>query len=263
MKSRSSSSRSFPNPIYPFPLTVIVYVLTHINPTLGVFVCPPLDQLPRSPKDFFRFMYPWSKQKATDLMGLFMFKFATGWKFWKDTAFKRNKAQIVPAAKALHASMSEALARGDKTALRRVCTSQLLSQLTVAIERRPRGKRYGWELVQYNNTRFYPRVVDDKIAMFPDGMGTVRQAVVAIASRQRRVEYDDSLQGGGRVIPGSEKEADLMEYLVLTACVDAETNKQKDWVVFGTIKPTTLQSFENEKALMKAAEEAELSKYKT
>lgn len=212
---------------------------------------------------FFRFAYTWIQQKAIDYFGIFMYGFSSKPKWWKGATFKRNKAQIVPTAKALHVTMSEALARGDKLALHNVCTSQLYSQLSVAVERRPPHKRYGWELVRYNMSPLYPRVVDDKIAMLSAGQGTLRQAVVAIASRQRRVEYDDSPKGRGRVVPGSEKEADLVEYVVLSACIDQETHIQKEWRVFGTIKPTTLEGYESEKALLKEAEDAELAKYRT
>ena len=228
---------------------------------LDTFVRPPLSQFPRSPSKLSRFVYVWAKQKIMDFASLVLFKISTKPSFFKGATFKLHKKQIIPTAKAMHSTMCEALARGDRRALKAICCTPLYSRLGGIIEGRPRGKRYGWELVRYNKTLVYPRVVDDKLIMMGVGM-LARQAVVAIASRQRRVEYDDSPAGRGRVVPGSEKGVDLMEYVVLTSTINSRTNRQNEWLLYGTIKPTTLESYEADKATLAELERTQLEKYK-
>lgn len=237
-------------------------VLTHHEP--GTFVRPPLSRFPRSPKPFFRFVSAWIKQRVRDFLTVQFYRFSTKPKIWKAPVFRPHKRQILPTAKALHSAMSEALARGDKEALRRVCCAPLYQRLCGTIERRPAGRRYSWELVRYNKAWLYPRLVDDKIAVEQGSVFARRQAVVAIASRQRRVDVDDTARGGGgRAVPGSEKEADLVEYLVLSASIDPRTSLQNEWRIFGTVNPTTLESYESEVALLKHAQDLELQKYKS
>jgi hypothetical protein len=77
------------------------------------------------------------------------------------------------------------------------------------------------------------------------------------------VEYDDSPQGRGQIVPGSEKEVDLEENVVLVAGLNPNTYKQSDWCIFGTVPNTTLADYETNLALMEQLEQEGLEKYKT
>ncbi len=114
------------------------------------------------------------------------------------------------------------------------------------------GTRKSWDLVRYNQSWRYPRLADHKLRVTVhaqhDGLPAVYQAVVTIASRQRLVEYDDSTAGAGKVVPGSEKEADVVEHVVLMALVNPDTYEQGPWMIWGTMNETTRESLEFEEA---------------
>lgn len=173
---------------------------------------------------------------------------------FKRARFRPKRSTIIPTAKALHRSMAEALAAGDKDTIGKVCSRQLGSSLLASIDSRPRGRRYGWELVGYTNKMLYPSVKSHRMSPLgrEKGAPIVRQAVVAISSKQRRVEYDAK----GQVIPGSEKEIEVIENVAIAAMVDARTWVQSEWRLIGTIKPTTLDGWEEEKKLLKTLMEA-------
>ncbi|KAK3941894.1 hypothetical protein QBC46DRAFT_257444 [Diplogelasinospora grovesii] len=232
----------------------------------GTFVRPPLSRFPRGAKPFFRFLYEFLRVKFMDAVQVPIFKYTSKPSLFSRALWKRNNANVVLTAKALHRQMSEALAVGDKTALHKICVSQLLTPLLGTIDARPKGRRYGWELVRYNQSWYYPRIMSHKILAAADpsipDSPYIRQVVVAIASRQRRVEYDDSPRGGGRVVPGSEKEADLVENVVLTCTINPHTYAQDEWRIFGTVKNTTPDDWETEKLLVENLDKDELEKYK-
>ncbi len=72
-----------------------------------------------------------------------------------------------------------------------------------------------------------------------EGMG-LRQAVVRIASRQRLTRY----KADGSVVPGSGREKDTVEYLVIQKKL--EKSVEQDWMVWGTTEETTLEMLEDE-----------------
>jgi protein MBA1 len=172
----------------------------------------------------------------------------------KPTVFKRaiyqpKRSVLIPTAKALHRSMATALASGDRDTINKVCSKGLADSLLTSIDTRPRGRRYAWELVAYTNKMFYPSVKSHKLSPMSRERGDpiVRQAVVAISSKQRRVQYD----AHGQVIPGSEKEMDVVEHFVMSCLVDSRTWQQHEWRIVGTVKPTSLEGWMKEKALLK------------
>lgn len=198
-----------------------------------------------------------------DAFAVFAIKMGSKPSYLKKARFVAKRSSIVPTARALHRTMSEALASGDKATLQKVCATQLYLDYCRAIDSRPRGKRYGWEVVRYTRPLRFPRVVDHKLAIFGEaaaGAPGIRQAVVAISSRQRRVQYDDTR--GGAVVPGSEREMDVVEYVVINCTVDMHTYRQSDWRVWGTLGETSLEQLRDDMALMKRAQEEEMENMK-
>lgn len=157
--------------------------------------------------------------------------------------WKADRSKLVPMAKAMHREMSEALARGDKPGLRRLLSEGTFKKLAASIDARRRGRRFGWELVRYTKA---PWIADHKVNVMPlpfPGVAppAIRQVVVAIPSRQRLVEFDDTR--GGAVVEGSERERDMLEYVVLVQVIDAKTREPSEWRLWGTTKETTLQEW--------------------
>ncbi|KAK7946517.1 uncharacterized protein PG986_010838 [Apiospora aurea] len=148
---------------------------------------------------------------------------------------------ILPTAKALHLEMNEALARGDKETLRRICTNEFYQKLAGIIDARPRGHRAEWELIKYRSTFTYPCITEDKIGLMPTPGGiqkAYRQAIVSIASVQRMVRH----------VPNEARpvvtEKPMLEHLVLSSQVDhTDTYGQTPWKVWGTLQESTLESY--------------------
>jgi protein MBA1 len=162
--------------------------------------------------------------------------------------FKPRGSTLIPTAKALHRSMAQALAVGDKDTLTKICTRKMAGTLLASIDARPRGRRYGWELVRYTNKLFYPSIRSHKMSPVSRDREApiIRQVVVAISSKQSRVVYDAE----GAVVPGSQKEIDVVENVAMACVVDGRTWEQSEWRIIGTIKPTTYEGWMDEKALM-------------
>jgi protein MBA1 len=231
----------------------------------ATFVRPPISRFPLRPS----FLKDYIFVKAQNLISRIAIVWSSKPSLFKRAQFKSDKAKLVPTAKALHRAMYDAVARGDKEALRQVCGVQLRQRFETAIDSRPPGRRYGWELVRYNKTLWrYPRIVDNKVAIPPLDVTTkdhrppiLRQVVVAIASRQRRVEYDYSKQGGGKVVPGSEKEVDVVENVVLNRTLDRDTFvPNADWVITALLGETTPEKWAEESELLKQYERATMAK---
>jgi len=174
----------------------------------------------------------------------------------KPTIFKRaaldyKKSSLIPTAKALHRSMLEGLASGDRLAINKACARKLATTLLMSIDSRPRGRRYSWELVKYTNKLFYPTIKSHKLVPIDRERGApiIRQVVVAISSKQRRGVYDAE----GRVIPGSEKEMDVVEHVAMaTLLLPKEGYKQQEWRLIGIIQPSTLESWTKDQKIMEA-----------
>lgn len=197
-----------------------------------------------------KLLYTWARAKAQEVIANTATKFMFKSFIFKRTRFKAKRSTLIPTAKALHRSLAEALSAGDKDTIRKICTMRFASPLLASIDARPRTRRYGWELVAYTNRLLYPSIKAHRLAAVTRDKGSplVRQVVVAISSRQRRFEYD----ARGQVVPGSEKEVDVVENVVLGCLVDPLTWESDDWRIIGTIKPTTLESWDEDQKLIKA-----------
>jgi protein MBA1 len=145
--------------------------------------------------------------------------------------------------------MLEGLASGDRMMINKSCARQLATNLLMSIDSRPRGRRYSWELVKYTNKLFYPSIKSHRMVPIDRERGApiIRQAVVAISSKQRRGVYDAE----GRVIPGSEKEMDVVEHVAMATMVfPKEGYMQQDWRLIGIIQPSTLESWDKTQKIM-------------
>ncbi|KAM7205641.1 hypothetical protein V8F33_000967 [Rhypophila sp. PSN 637] len=226
----------------------------------GTFILPLASKLPREPAVLFPFLKAYIKTRFTDLAATYFAKFASMRSIFSRPAYKLKNSSVVATAKGLHRSMSEALASGDKATIRKVCADRMADTLIATIDARPAGKRYAWELIKYTHKLRYPRIMSQKIAKIEQSHDApmIRQVVVRICSRQRRVELDKN----GDVVPGSEREVDLAENIAMSTVLDPRTWKQGEWRIIGTAKDTTPDSWDAEVNLMKQVEALEVTKHK-
>lgn len=215
----------------------------------GTFVLPRPSQFPKPAVEKVKLLYNWSLIKFQEILTNTTLKIMSKPSIFKRALFKPKRSVLIPTAKGLHRAMAEALAAGDKNTIGRICSRKLGSSLLGSIDARPRGRRYGWELVKYTNKLLYPSIKSHRISPLgrEKNAPIVRQAVVAISSKQRRVEYDAK----GQVVPGSGKEIDVVENVAIACVVDARTWVQGEWRLVGTIHHTTLHAWEEEKELLK------------
>ncbi|KAI1427234.1 hypothetical protein F5Y12DRAFT_180358 [Xylaria sp. FL1777] len=214
------------NPSYLLPYTIVP---------------PPIWRFPLSPLKFGQMVWLLAQNRARALASLLGVTFVSmqkpnggyGW-----PRLRTGKRASVPAAKALHALMSEAVASGDKDTLRRICTTELFQTLAGAIDSRPAGIRTEWELVRYDNKLVYPRIADFRVVYQPSasaagGMKLMKQAVVGLSSVQRLTRYDD--RAGGAKVPGGERERHMLEHIVLQAQINERTFETEPWKIWGNL----------------------------
>lgn len=215
----------------------------------GTFILPPVSQFPKPLGDKLRFLGAWLVIKGQEMLTNTMIKFSSKPTFFARAQFKPKKELLIPTAKALHRSMAEALATGDKSTINKICSRHLASRLVATIDARPRGRRYGWELIGYTNKLLYPSIRSHKMAPVSRDRyaPVIRQVVVAISSKQRKVAYD----GRGQVVPGSEKEVEAVENVVMACILNQKTWQSGEWRLIGTVSPTTYEGWLKEKAALK------------
>lgn len=188
-------------------------------------------------------------QRATDRAQIAMQTWRLKEKRFAFAKFRARRKGVVEAALNLHAEMSTCLAKGgraEKARLAQICVPKLQRSLVAAVETRPKGKSYKWELLQLKGKPFWPRLIDHKWTDIDIGVQqSFRQAVVGIKSRQRLTELDSD--GKER----ESKELDVTEYVVLWRSVDRVNRTQGDWKIYGTLKETTFDDIIKEKAMIK------------
>lgn len=178
--------------------------------------------------------------KFRDQFSLLILKFSSP----KEKGFMRrsvklSRSTITPSALALHQQMYTSFAEGDIASLRKVCCDGLFDSFKARIGTRSRGEIVRWELVQYNKTA---KLVSNRGATYPKQGASVRQAVVRISSRQKLTRLRN-VNGNLGIVPGSGKEKDVVEYLVLQKLYDKWN--EGPWQVWGTTRETTLEDLED------------------
>lgn len=207
-------------------------------------VKPPISNFPRSPVKFMRMAWHYLRHSAKAWMTIAFYKISSKPSFLSRARFQIKRGTLVPTVKALHLELNDALARGSKHELRRICTNEFYATLAGVIDARPRGYRAEWELVKYNRPLTYPRLSGHLIGVVPlqSGQRAIHQAVVSIASTQRVTRYD----AAGAV--AAEQTKDMVEHLVITCDIDPKTHESTPWKIWGTLPETTLEAYLDTKA---------------
>ncbi|KAK4200280.1 hypothetical protein QBC40DRAFT_280242 [Triangularia verruculosa] len=228
----------------------------------GTFVRPPWKQWPKDLKSRFAFFKIWVKIKSQEAATKFAMKFSSRPKFYKSPALKTSNSASILTAKALHRSMMEALASGDKDTIRKVCASKVALPLQATIDTRPKHKKVGWELVEYTKTWVYPRVLSHKISPIEKSKDApiIEQVVVAISSKQRRYQFINAENGERKKLVGTEKEMDVIENIVIGSVIDPHTWRRDEWRIIGSLKPTDPAEWAEEEKLVKFVEHQEAMK---
>ncbi|CCC08787.1 hypothetical protein SMACR_05427 [Sordaria macrospora] len=219
------------------------------------FVVPPLSRFPKQFKPLMSYLWSIVRVKVVDFMLSRQYRFQSQPSLRQKPLVSLKKGPLISHTKALHRLMNEAIASGNVDLLERIVDPNLYMPLAINIHQRPRGHTCTWELVRYNRE---PRVVSLKI--FPmAGFATklLWQVTVSIASRQRVVEKDERK----RVVPGSEKELDLVENVVIGTMLDNETwTMLSDWKIIATVQPMTPEKWEQEQETVKLLSQVQVNK---
>ena len=208
------------------------------------FVIPPFSRFPKQFKPLMSYLWAIIKVKTIDFLVSRQYRFSSmpGWR--QKPLVSLKKGPFIAQAKALHRQMNEAIASGDTNGLAKIVDESLYVPLMVNIQQRPKGRTCTWELVRYNKE---PRVVSLKLLPFQGTDSLLWQVTVSIESRQRLVEYEK-----GKVVPGSEKELDLSENMVIGTMVHSKTwATSGGWKIIGTIQPMTPEKWEREQETVK------------
>ncbi|KAK1967719.1 hypothetical protein LY78DRAFT_479797 [Colletotrichum sublineola] len=223
----------------------------------GTFVPVPFSQLDKSPAALWEYGLARVKQRAKDLLTILGAKISSMPSWTSRPRARLDRAKIVPEAKALHQRLGEAMAAGDKDALREICTPRLFETLSATVSRRRAGERLTWELLRYTAR---PRVVSHKIAVMPPiGRGPVlQQVVVAISSAQRLGKLDRAT--GQPLAKDGLRLQSQTEYFVMSRQFDPKTWAPKKWVVWGNTKATTLEGWRLEEKGMEQMEKQDFAK---
>ncbi|KAH7333482.1 hypothetical protein BKA65DRAFT_403605 [Rhexocercosporidium sp. MPI-PUGE-AT-0058] len=199
-----------------------------------------------------KFKFEHIKTRLRDRFSLFALYISSPRRSNTRNFFKRSiklgRRQIAPTALALHREMYTSFADGEINTLRRICTDGIFETFRSRVGNRQKDEKVLWELVRYNKSA---KLVSHRGATIPiDGMA-IRQAVVRISSTQRLTRWVKGKGGELEIVPGSGKEKDVVEYLVLQKM--ARAWKEGEWQVWGTTTETTLEDVEERE--MKKLEE--------
>lgn len=213
--------------------------MSYTNHVKDTFIKPSLSHqlsLLKTPKDFGKVQWMALKSRFTDLLSIIALKFSSPRIGRVKFKIQIKRHRIVPTAKGLHDEMYKAFAEGDSKTLRKICADGLYESFMGRIGARPRGEKVEWELVRMNGR---PKITAHRAASLPVGKGSfLRQAVVRIASRQKLTRKSRN----GEVVPGSGKEKDVVEYLVLQKFYRGY--EPGEWQVWGTTEETTLEKIQ-------------------
>ncbi|KUJ07384.1 uncharacterized protein LY89DRAFT_631479, partial [Mollisia scopiformis] len=207
---------------------------------VGILDSTNAPSLFRSPLSYLKLQYKRIAFSFRDQFSLIVLKFSSPKaKGFMKRNLKLSRSTIAPTAIALHRQMYSSFAEGDIASLRKICADGIYDSFRARIGSRPRGETVQWELVQYNKRA---RVVSNRGARFPTEGGAIRQAVVRISSRQKLTRSLRTKGGASEVVPGSGKEKDVVEYVVIQQKFEAW--RPGPWQVWGTTRETTLRDVE-------------------
>ncbi|KAI1003895.1 hypothetical protein K3495_g4314 [Podosphaera aphanis] len=178
--------------------------------------------------------------RARDFVSLLVSKFSSPQQkgLW-DRTFNLDRSTIVPTATALHHQMYTAFAEGDTATLKQICLDGIYADFVTRIANRSPEEKVVWELLTYHQKA---KLVSNRAAKTPlDGM-VIRQAVVRISSRQKLSRYTRTRNGQLVLIPGSGKEKDQVENVVIQNIY--QDWKPRGWTIWGTTEETTLEDVE-------------------
>ncbi|KAH7309004.1 hypothetical protein B0I35DRAFT_482751 [Stachybotrys elegans] len=216
----------------------------------GTFTAMPFSETLTSPSHFLNYNWLHLKAYLSDVLALLSLKLQSipGWTSRPRWKFKR--AQIAPTAVALHREVLEAFAAGDGDTIRKRCSRSYAAKFIAAIERRKPQEQMHFEMSS-SRSLFYPKLKTHRISKIPPEVGfsaVMEQAVVAVKTRQRAWK---TLKKGGKVVPGSERDQERVEYVVLYRISNSETYKLGDWHVWGSLDgPTTMESYLEDLAMI-------------
>jgi len=200
----------------------------------GTFITPSGANRPslfNDPRKAIKFQWIRLKRKMQDAFVLLVYR----WMNHK-TQVRLRSRQIAPTAVALHKQMYTAFAEGDTATLKRICAAGLLDSFIARIHARG-NELVKWELIKYTKR---PKIMSHRAAtLMKEGDG-IRQAVVKLCSKQSLTRY----RPNGAVVPGSGKERDVQEYLVIQKAL--LRGKEDDWIIWGTTEETSLEKLEEE-----------------
>jgi protein MBA1 len=209
------------------------------NHVKDTFIKPSLSyqlSLLKTPKNFAKLQWMSLKSRFTDLLSIFALKFSSPRVGRAKFKIQLKRHRIVPTAKGMHDEMYKAFAEGNSKTLHKICADGLYESFMARIGARPRGEKVEWELVRMNGS---PKIISHRAASLPIGKGSyLRQAVVRISSRQKMTRKSRN----GEVVPGSGKEKDVVEYLVLQRFYRGY--EPGEWRIWGTTEETTLERAE-------------------
>jgi protein MBA1 len=220
----------------------------------GTFVTLPLSQVPKTPREFFKYYYLSYKVWATDFLSMAIFKLKS-MKTWRSRPqWQLRRSQIAPTATSLYRQVLEAFAAGDEKTLQRLCVGQFSSKLVSAIEKRSPQEVTKFELLKQTNTLHYLKLMTYRVTEISSlEEPLVEQAIVALSSRQKVWKEDKK---GGNIIPGSLKFKDMLEYVVLSRATNTETWQTGQWRVWGTTTATTLEDYEADQKTIEESQKA-------
>ena len=163
-------------------------------------------------------------------------------------------------AKEIYTDMMQAIAAGDgEKLMKELCTQSYATPLLASFEKRPRTRRFKWELVKWTGK---VRIASQVLTPMSTGKSDlIRQVTVHLPSRQRRIEYALNAEARKWEV-ASEKEADVDEYLILISVITAGTYQKSEWRVLATTRPSTVKEWENEKKILEEIQQAELEEHK-
>lgn len=190
------------------------------------------------------FWYNWKrlKQHSIDVFQIVLqcLYSTPGWFKWPRITPER--AQIKSAAKNLQHALWASMALGNdgRSTLAKICCPKMYDSLVKVIQTRPKGRNMEFLSPVEVKT---PRIVDHKWVSMNDGNQTMntRQAVVRLVTRQQLIYKNDK---GEQV--GEPKSQTITEHLVLWRTVDMTNFTQGDWLIYGTLKPTTPKDIERD-----------------